>query len=67
MAAAPGAAGVRVWHRMSQGWGHEGSHRCRRAFVLPIVSKFNVPLGVGAQGFCVFPPLAPDDADRYRP
>ena len=30
-------------------------------------SKFNVPLGVGAQGFCLLPTLAPDDADRHRP
>ena len=30
-------------------------------------SLFNVALGVGAQGFCVLPPLAPDDADRHRP
>jgi alkylhydroperoxidase family enzyme len=30
-------------------------------------SKFNVPLGVGAQGFCLLPPLAPDDQDWHRP
>lgn len=30
-------------------------------------SKFNVPLGIEAQGFCLLPPLAPDDADRHRP
>jgi alkylhydroperoxidase family enzyme len=30
-------------------------------------SLFNVALGVEAQGFCMLPPLAPDDADRHRP
>ena len=29
-------------------------------------SKFNVPLGIESQGFCLLPPLAPDDADRHR-
>jgi alkylhydroperoxidase family enzyme len=30
-------------------------------------SKFNVPLGIEAQGFCLLPPLAPDDPGRHRP
>lgn len=30
-------------------------------------SKFNVPLGVEAQGFCLLPLPAPDDANRHRP
>jgi len=30
-------------------------------------SKFNVPLGIEAQGFCLLPPLAPRDEDRHRP
>ena len=27
-------------------------------------SKFNVPLGIESQGFCLLPPLAPRDTDR---
>ena len=30
-------------------------------------SKFNVPLGIEAQGFCLLPPLAPRDAEGSRP
>ena len=30
-------------------------------------SKFNVPLGVEAQGFCLLPHVAPSDTDRPRP
>lgn len=29
-------------------------------------SKFNVPLGIESQGFCLLPPLAPCDVDRHR-
>jgi hypothetical protein len=41
VAAAPGAAGVRVWHLMSRGRGPRGGDRCRRSFVLPILSRFD--------------------------
>ena len=30
-------------------------------------SKFNVPLGVEAQGFCLLPHVARSDTDRFRP
>jgi alkylhydroperoxidase family enzyme len=30
-------------------------------------SKFNVPLGIEAQGFCLLPALAPRDVERPRP
>jgi alkylhydroperoxidase family enzyme len=30
-------------------------------------SKFNVPLGVEAQGFCLLPHVARSDTDRSRP
>ena len=30
-------------------------------------SKFNVPLEIAAQGFCLLPPLAPRDVDGHRP
>ena len=38
VASAPGAVGVRVWAIMSGGGGHEGGGRCRRAFMLTILS-----------------------------
>ena len=40
---------------------------CERYDGLMNRSKFNVPLGVEAQGFCLLQPLAPDDADRHCP
>jgi alkylhydroperoxidase family enzyme len=30
-------------------------------------SKFNVPLGIESQGFCVLPPLVRRDTERPRP
>jgi hypothetical protein len=37
VAAAPGAASVRVWTIMSRGRGPRGGHRCRRALMLTIL------------------------------
>ena len=39
VASAPAAFRVRVWHLMSRGRGPRGGDRCRRSFVLPILSR----------------------------